>query len=275
MGVNTLKDTSLSPQLDAEVLLGEVLKQNRAWILTHTDLELTPEEDEAYQGLLKRRRQSEPIAYIIGKKEFYGRSFAVNQSVLIPRPETEQIIELLKKKLPSNTSGNIIDVGTGSGCLAITAALEFPGSTVYALDLSEEALKIAEENKKTYQATNVTIEQSDLLQYPLENSLQADAIVANLPYLTQKDLDDSPTSKDLTFEPQEALLANDDGLELIKKCTKQAVSVLNSGCSLYLEMLPEQIEIFTTWTKENKLPFLISLPDDLKGKKRIAVLRKN
>ena len=254
------------PQLDAEVLLSFVLKKDKAWLYAHGQEELSPEQVTNFDALVKRRQQHEPVAYLIGKKEFYGRNFIVSPAVLIPRPASELIIERLLADYNVNEQLTIIDVGTGSGCLAVTAALEFPENNVYAFDISEAALEIAQKNI----VKNVTIHQSDLLEYAIINKIQANIIIANLPYLTKEDLN----QPDLSFEPADALLASDNGLAAIKRCTEQSLGVLNKDGRLYLEMNPGQIPLFTNWLKNKQLPFTIQVHQDLAGCKRILTLKK-
>jgi release factor glutamine methyltransferase len=174
-----------SAKLDAEIILAHTLRRPRTYLHAHDDELLTSRQLEIADARLRLRLDRTPVAYIIGHKEFYGRKFRVTPATLIPRPESEIIIELLKEILPTNLPllreipKRLVDVGTGTGCLGITAKLEFPELDVALLDISRHALNIAELNAKKLQA-EVTIERSDLLsQYPL----QADVIIANLPYV--------------------------------------------------------------------------------------------
>lgn len=200
-------------RLDAELILLEALgKSDRTFLVGHGDYKLSVAELKKADELFLRRKNGEPLAYIFGFKEFYGRRFLVDKNVLIPRPETEEIIEIIKKLKPKR----ILDVGTGSGCVAVTLKLENPEAEVFAVDVSGSALKKAKENAENFSA-DVNFLKSDLLDRVDENF---DVIVANLPYV---DKNWEWIKKDeLGFEPELALYAENGGLELIFKLLKQA-----------------------------------------------------
>lgn len=195
---------STTPVLDAEVLLGYVLQKDRSWLHAHVDDVLTNEQAESFSNLTLRRSQSEPLAYIIGKQEFYGRMFAVNKHVLVPRPETEAFLELLQSLLETEKVHTLLDIGTGSGNLAITAKLEFPSLFVTATDISSSALKVAATNCLALKAA-VKLKKQSLLTGDKEGY---DVIVANLPYVPT-------TMKNISIarEPSEALFSGPDGLD--------------------------------------------------------------
>lgn len=227
-----------SAKLDAEIILAHTLRENRTYLHAHDDELLSPRRREIADARLQLRLDRTPVAYIVGHKEFYGRLFRVNPSTLIPRPESEMIITLLKELTaqPSlglhDTPPRLVDVGTGTGCLGITAKLEIPELQVTLLDVSRHALKVAETNAKWLHA-DVSLTRSDLLQaYPL----QADYIVANLPYVDPE----WERSPETNFEPALALFADDEGLALINKLIDQAPSRLNPGGYLLLEADPRQ-----------------------------------
>lgn len=227
-----------SAKLDAEIILAHTLRENRTYLHAHDDELLSPRRREIADARLQLRLDRTPVAYIVGHKEFYGRLFRVNPSTLIPRPESETIITILKELTaqPSlglhDTPQQLVDVGTGTGCLGITAKLEIPELEVTLLDISRHALKVAETNAKWLHA-KVTLTRSDLLSaYPL----QADYIIANLPYVDP----DWERSPETNFEPALALFAEDDGLALINKLIEQAPSRLTSGGYLLLEADPRQ-----------------------------------
>lgn len=268
-------DGSLNPQQDAEVLLSWLLKKDRAWLIAHDDKKIENKHLKSLITLSERRSKSEPLAYLIGTQNFYGYPFTVNENVMIPRPETELIIELLTKDFGSDKNLVFADVGTGSGILAITAALLFPEAKVYAFDISNAALEIAALNKKNLKAKNVEIHQSDLLQYLQTNKIAADAVFANLPYLTDADIEESPTKEALLFEPKQALIAEDNGLALIKKTALEAAEVLKAGGKIYFEMLPDQTYEFSAWIKKQNLAYSSQIFKDLTGKDRVVVLSKN
>lgn len=210
-------------RLDAELILAYVLLVQRTFLHAHPEYKLNKTEQAQADDLLERRKNHEPLAYLTGRKEFYGRTFKVTRDTLIPRPETEALIDAIKPLNPHK----ILDVGTGSGCIAITLALELPDSEVEAVDISENALQVARKNAESLEA-NVNFYRSDLLQ----NTTKYDLIVANLPYV---DREWDWLSPELEFEPETALYADDGGLELIKLLIEQAKDHLNAGGHLVLE----------------------------------------
>jgi release factor glutamine methyltransferase len=218
-------------RLDILVLLEDALGQDKSWVLSHDDHELEPQVIEELDVQISQREKRVPLAYIRGVKEFYGREFVVNPDVLIPRPDTEELIEQLKLLKPE-PGQRLIDVGTGSGAIAVTAALEFPGLQVTACDISPEALEIASENAVIYSAP-VTFFQSDLLEDTKETY---DFIAANLPYV------DSvwERSVETDYEPHVALFADDQGLALINNLLTQIPAHLKDAGYALLEADPRQ-----------------------------------
>ncbi len=272
--INSLRAEFLGDVRDADQLMAFALGKDAGWLLAHGQDQITAEQVTMIRGLFSRRAKHEPLAYIVGSQPFYGRAFIVTSDVLIPRPESELIIDQIKKDFGSHSAPVIMDVGTGSGCLAITARLELPHARVIAIDVSTSALAIAKQNAQTLGAKAVEFMQGDLLE-PIsgqENSI--DAIIANLPYLPQEEIDASPTAGELAYEPQLALVAQDDGLALIKTCTQQATELLVCGGKLYLEMLPQQIPSFSVWLMMTGLPYQTELLQDMTGQNRIVVLTK-
>ena len=181
--------------------------------------------------MISQRVNRIPIAYIIGHKEFYGRNFNVNENTLIPRPESETIIDILKKIYSKKTT-KLIDVGTGSGCLGITAKIEYPALEVTLIDISQQALQTAVLNAKAL-AARITALQSDLLA---NYTKKADIIIANLPYV-DRTWDRSPETN---HEPSLALFADDNGKDLIKKLIVQSTSKISDGGYLIIEADPFQ-----------------------------------
>ncbi len=227
-----------SAQLDVELILAHTLRKNRTYLHAHSDEILEPNVQEAADARLALRFDHVPIAYIVGYKEFYGRRFSVTTDTLIPRPESEDIINLLKRILPPTTYNlpttrlRLVDVGTGSGCLGITAKLELPELEVTIMDISPRALTVATTNVRRLHA-DVTILKSDLLQ---NHPLPADIIVANLPYVDPL----WERSPDTNHEPALALFADDGGKALINKLIDQSVAILTPQGLLLLEADPQQ-----------------------------------
>lgn len=216
-----------SSRLDAELLLANATYQTREHLLTHGDKKLSKPELEQAEKWLQRRLKREPIAYILGHKEFYGRDFMVSPGVLIPRPESEAIIETLKMLRPET----VIDIGTGSGCLAISAKLEMPNCVVIAADVSEEALYVARNNSSSLNAEIIFVKSDLMSGIKNINSHKPVALIANLPYV-DKLWKISPETK---FEPKLALFAEDGGLKLIKKLIIQSSKKLRNDDMLILE----------------------------------------
>lgn len=218
----------VTARLDSLVLLADALDKDKSWVLAHGDGDLPANILPDLQTKIAARAARQPLAYIRGVQEFYGRDFTVNPHVLIPRPETEMLIELLKEYRPAR----ILDVGTGSGAIAITAALELPGSHVEACDISQTALTITAKNAQILGAA-VTFFESDLLANVTNNY---DAIVANLPYVDSS----WQRSPETNAEPKLALFAADGGLEIIKRLLAQTPDYLCSNGYLLLEADPRQ-----------------------------------
>lgn len=227
-----------SARLDAELLLAHTVRKPRTWLHGHNDEELEARQLEIARARLDLRLDRVPVAYIIGHKEFYGHTFKVTTATLIPRPESEALIELLGEAVPKNERLiaerplRLVDVGTGSGSLGITAKLQYPELDVTLTDVSRHALNVAEENARALQA-DVELIQSDLLtSYPFV----ADIIVANLPYV---DIE-WQRSPETDHEPASALFAANHGLALIFDLIVQTKEKLAIGGKLILEADPEQ-----------------------------------
>jgi len=226
-----------SAKLDAEIILGHTLRKSRTFLHAHSDELLTPRQLEIAEARLRLRLDRTPIAYIIGHKEFYGRLFRVTPATLIPRPESETMIELLKELLPKNETffkahSRLIDVGTGSGCLGITAKLELPWLDVTLSDTSRHALKVAKANAD-YLEADVSLLQSDLLaDYPFSPNI----ILANLPYVDTS----WERSPETAYEPDQALFAAEEGLHFVYKLITQASLRMQPHGFLLLEADPRQ-----------------------------------
>jgi|SRR5680860_191911 len=238
--IHQLSSASIaSARLDAEIILAQALGKNRTYLHAHNDEKLDTQSTQNANTMLSKRLGRTPIAYIVGFKEFFGRKFNVNHSTLIPRPESEDIIIALNEILISQspfavqrTNPQLIDVGTGNGCLGITAKLEHPELEITLLDISTDALKVAKQNAINLLA-EVNIIQSDLLQNIKD---RPNIIIANLPYI-DKNWDLSP---EIFYEPNLALFAENHGMEIIKNLIVQASnSLVPDGC-LIIEADPAQ-----------------------------------
>ena len=234
IATKSLKTANIpSARLDAELILANTLRKNRTYLHAHLDEEIDPRRFDIANARLDLRLDRVPIAYILGYKEFYGRKFTVSPSVLIPRPESEDLISLFLELIASEIAEKVlIDVGAGSGCLGITAKLERSNLSVILSDISKPALNIAEKNANALNA-DVHIQQQSLLNGQLK---PVDYIFANLPYV-DKNWDVSP---ELQYEPGIALFAEDEGLKLILQLISQAPRCLISEGLLFIEADPQQ-----------------------------------
>lgn len=218
-------------RIEARVLLREVLNQSDAYLLAHGDEALTAAQAQQYVALVVRRVAGEPVAYITGRREFFGRDFAVNPSVLIPRPETELLVELALQRLPAGAPARVLDLGAGSGCIGITIAAERPEAQVMLVDVSDAALEIARANAAQWAPANTTLLHSDW--YSAIAAERYDLIVANPPYVAEGDA--HLQQGDLRFEPRSALAAGADGLNDLQRIIAQAPLHLRAGGWLLLE----------------------------------------
>jgi release factor glutamine methyltransferase len=217
--------------LDAELILAHATGRNRTWLVAHEDFELPADIVAQADNLAFQRSKNVPLAYLTGHKEFFGLDFWVTPDVLIPRPETEVLVEAALRI--AHPKARILDVGTGSGAIAVALAKNIPEATITASDISPEALKIAARNARTNHV-DVQLVQSDLLD---QITGQFGIIAANLPYVAR----DWEVSPDTKHEPDLALYANDSGLELIKRLVLTAPKNLPSQGTLCLEMDQRQI----------------------------------
>ncbi|MBK8014872.1 MAG: peptide chain release factor N(5)-glutamine methyltransferase [Deltaproteobacteria bacterium] len=209
-------------RLDAELILARVLKMERIMLYARFDQPLRHDELAAIRALVARRARREPLAYILGEREFWSLTFEVSPAVLIPRPDTETLVEVTLDVLRGVTRPVIIDVGTGSGCVATALAKERPDATVYALEISDEACAIAHRNRDRHGLTDrIQIFKSDLLGGLPRSVTQASVIWANLPYIPEASIDGlMPEVR--AYEPRGALTGGQDGLDLIRRLVHES-----------------------------------------------------
>lgn len=223
------------PLLETHLLLQHVLGVNRAWLIAHDGDTLDSTKLSDYSSLQQRRINGEPIAYIVGIKEFYGREFNVNPDVLIPRPDTELLVQTALEFIEHKEQPKVLDLGTGSGAIAISIALEHFGAKVYAVDNSQAALVVAKENAQSLGA-RVKFYAGNWYDTGLDNKLlhnYFDLIVANPPYVSE--FDDHLEQGDLRFEPSQALTDFAGGLSAIMQVVKGASGHLAKGGALFVE----------------------------------------
>lgn len=237
---NRFKEADIeSANLDAQVLLAHLLGQERSWLFAHHELSLTPEQAERFTQLIMRRLRQEPVAYLVGRKEFYGIDLRVDHRVLIPRPETELLVDEVIQAVEAQgeRSVSLADVGTGSGAIALAVAANCRNACIFAIDLSPDALAVAGLNiERLDDRDQITLLQGDLLA-PLPCSV--DIIVANLPYIANSAyLTLESTVRD--YEPQLALESGDEGLDAIRRLLQQVPSKLNPYGKVFLEIGHDQ-----------------------------------
>lgn len=219
-----------SARLDCELLATTVVKKPRTWLHTHPEHEFSADDQKKLDALLQRRIAGEPIAYLLGSKEFYGRDFIVGSDVLVPRPESEDFIDIVKTLPPDLT---FIDIGTGSGILAITSVLKQPTWSGVATDVSQAALKVAKKNAAKLGAKNLVFKVQNLF---VGDSNDYDVMLANLPYVPQN----LHGKADIAHEPEIALFAGADGLDIYREFFKQLAARDQKPTHILTESLLEQ-----------------------------------
>jgi release factor glutamine methyltransferase len=254
--------TGREARLEARVLASHVLGVETVWLLAH-DTDLLPDtKAAAFETLLTRRLAGEPVAYLLGEREFYGRPFRVTPATLIPRPETEHLVDAALARGPA--TARVLDIGTGSGCIAITLKLERPDWQVIAIDLSADALTVARDNA-TRLGADITWLPSNLFSALAGRTF--DLIVSNPPYIAEAD--PHLGQGDVRFEPRSALTSGDDGLDAIRTIVKQAPAHLSVGGWLLLEHGWEQGEAVGRLLAEAGFE-AIFLDRDLAGQTRVS-----
>ena len=271
-----------TPRLDAELLLACALAKDRTWLYVYPQATIDQEPLKNFFDFIARREQREPVAYITGYKEFFGLQFQINPYVLIPRPETELLVETalhildLKSKTQTQTSKvNIVDVGTGSGCIAVALARHLPRANLFAIDASVEALHLAQQNADRHQvAGRITFLSGDLLEC-LPPAHAVDFIVSNPPYVSRPELTDDvlilPEVR--RYEPWLALDGGEDGLDVIRRLIPQAKERLIPGGALLVEIGSGQGQAASQLSRTHFPRAEIQIKTDLAGLDRLLVVR--
>ncbi len=257
-------DQSDTPGLDAEVLLCHASGLSRALVLADGSRQLDAKQVAAFLKLIDKRRQGQPIAYLTGTKEFYSLPFKVTPDVLIPRPETELLVDTAVALLPQH--GILLDMGTGSGAIALAVAHNRPDCTVLGLDASAAAIAIAQENQKSLKLNNVQFIKSDWFS-TLDADFRADLIVSNPPYIDPTD--PHLQQGDVRFEPVSALVSDKNGLADIEIISKAAPRYLKSGGSLFFEHGWDQAQAVSELLQGSGIK-QIATQQDLAGHKRVT-----
>jgi release factor glutamine methyltransferase len=269
-GQRTLREANIeSPQLDAEVLLAHSLGLSRGQLHAQMNRELDAQAEETFKSLVARRRRHEPVAYITGHKEFFALDLKVDRRVLIPRPETETLVEVALTVARQKGLPVLAEVGVGSGAVAIALAVNLPGTQIYAIDNSPEALAVADENCRRHQVVDkVHLLRGDLLE-PLPEPVGL--IVANLPYVSQEEL--KGLAPDITqYEPLSALDGGADGLDHIRRLLTQAKSHLAPPGIICLEIGATQASAVNEAVREEFPDATVALVRDLAGLDRVVVI---
>ncbi|MBM7132243.1 peptide chain release factor N(5)-glutamine methyltransferase [Dyella mobilis] len=256
----------LGDRTDAEVLLAYALSKSRSWLIAHADDALSAEHALAYRVLVEQREAGEPVAYITGRRGFWSLDLEVTPATLIPRPETELLVELALEHLPIDADVRVADLGTGSGAIALAIARERPRAEVTAVDASVDALAVAQRNAQRHGIANVSFAQGDWFA-PLQG-LRFGVIVSNPPYI---ECDDPHLNQgDLRFEPLSALASGADGLDDIRRIIADAKAHLLADGWLLFEHGWDQGEAVRTLLRNASFA-KVSTMQDLEGRDRVSV----
>ncbi|MFN8677959.1 MAG: peptide chain release factor N(5)-glutamine methyltransferase [Thermomicrobiales bacterium] len=259
-----------TPGLDAEVLLRHVLGWDRTQILTRPETELLADDAARYEALLTERERGQPVAYLTGEREFMGLPFAVGPGVLVPRPETEILVEWAADWLRPGGRDRVVDVGTGSGAIALSLAHLLGaawGGRITGIDISPEALWVAARNRASLGLDDrVTLRRGNLLR---DEATHVDLILANLPYLRPEQVDGNP---DLTAEPRLALDGGADGLDLVRDLLADAPRVLAPGGAIGLEIDPSQAQAVQALARATFPEAAVTVLHDLAGHARHVII---
>ncbi len=262
-----LRDVSESPRLDAEILLCRTINMPRAYLFAHPEDTLDDLTIDRFEDVLGRRASGVPMAYIIGIKEFWSHELAVSPATLVPRPETEILVNLALCEIPREAEWKILDLGTGSGAIAIAIACERRLCEVTAVDISEDALTVARENARLLAPGNVSCVQGNWTE-PVRDC-QFDLVVSNPPYVRAGD----PALARLQFEPQSALVAGDDGLDAIRLLAADCMDILVDGGALMIEHGADQADDVAALLEGHGWIDIAS-HKDLAGLPRVTVARR-
>jgi len=261
-----LTQVSETPALEAQVLLAHLLGRSRSWVLAHPEISLNAEQLTELERQLVRLETGEPLPYVLQRQEFFGLDFTVSPQVLIPRPETEMLVEQALAWLRSNPGRRtVLDVGTGSGCIALSLAVNLPDLDILASDISAGALEQAQENLRRYaQQARVEFMLADLIP---ASRKRMDLICANLPYIPTDELSKLEVGR---WEPRLALDGGPDGLSLIRRFLDQAPSSLAPGGLLLMEIEAGQGQAVLDLARQSFPEAEIALLQDLAGRDRLV-----
>jgi release factor glutamine methyltransferase len=256
-------------RLDAEVLLAKVLGVDRGHLYSHDDDVAEAGQQARYIQMLNERARGKPIAHIIGSREFWSMSLQINQHTLIPRPETEHLVECALDVIPEEYACNLADLGTGSGAIALAIARERPRCKIIATDISEQALTVATRNATRLGIHNISFQQGDWCK--ALRSAKVEVLVSNPPYIEEND--PHLTQGDVRFEPRSALVSGADGLDAITQIVSQCHHHLRPGGWLMLEHGYQQAEAVRELMKKHQLVSIKTYPDHA-GLDRVTVAKR-
>jgi release factor glutamine methyltransferase len=260
-----LAETSDSARLDAEVLLRHVLNCSATHLIAWPEKLLDEKQIQTFRLLIEQRQAGTPIAYLTGHKEFWSLDFKVTAATLIPRPDTEILVEFVLNQFSDRKKLNLVDLGTGSGAIAIAIASEKPGWEITATDISDEALAVARENARTHQITNIKFVESNWFKQ-LSGQL-FDLIISNPPYIAAQD--EHLSQGDVRFEPASALISGETGMDDIQHITSQSIEYLNPGGWLAFEHGYNQKQQVSDCLNHHHFQNITPLKD-LSGKPRVT-----
>lgn len=291
-GIQDLQNVGVShPQLEAEILLLHAIGQNRSreWLIANPDFEISNETMKQYSNFIERRMKFEPIAYIINRKEFYGYEFYIDKRVLIPRPESEILVEKSKENIlyRQYSTFHILELGTGSSCIIISLIKELQKQKFdlslfkfLATDISEDALAVARKNAETHKVDQfIQFVQSDLFdslnQLTINNQqLKFDLIIANLPYVPSYWIQDGPTEYGLVHEPKISLNGGKEGLDVYKRFFKEVPKFLSKSGTILIECEDDQIDKILEILKDLKYKFSHQVFKDYNNLQRVVQIDK-
>jgi len=263
--LQNLAEISPTARLDAQVLLSHILQCNTAHLLAWPEKKLSQEQLTNYRHLIQQRQQGVPVAHLTGSREFWSLNFSVNDSTLIPRPETETLVEFILDKFNDREKIKLLDMGTGTGAIAISIATEKPGWEIFASELSADALKLARDNSNSHQSSNITFIHSDWFNNIKYNDF--DIIVSNPPYIANDD--PHLSAGDVRFEPQSALSAGAAGMDDIEYLCRHAKNHLKKNAWLIIEHGYNQKQLVADCFAENGFT-RIEQTQDLSGHIRMT-----
>jgi release factor glutamine methyltransferase len=264
-----LREASPTARLDAELLVSGTLERPRSFLISHAGEALSPQTLARIAQAIARRRRGEPVAYILGSREFWSLELEVNPHVLIPRPETERLVEFALEALPGDAHGKVLDIGTGSGAVALAIAKERPAARIVATDSSAEAITVACRNAERLGLGNVSFLVGDL--YEPVGAMHFDLIVSNPPYVAASD--PALASPELRAEPRGALVPGPTGLEVIERIVAHAPEHLRTGGWLALEHGSQQAQAVRDLFSRAGFSTIRSLKD-LAGHERVTAGKK-